>query len=105
MSMLLFAKKDNCAIFKDNGVVMSILETIHNHEELAALPEERLPELAAEIRKRLVEVVSARGGAVYLFGNLNAFAIVHFANACSGYGRRRTAPTILVFQEVCVFFL
>ena len=47
---------------------MSILENIHSHSDLTALPEERLGELCAEIRAFLIESLSHTGG--HLASNL-----------------------------------
>ncbi len=41
---------------------MSLLETINSPADLKRLPRERLPELAAEIRRTIVDVVSRTGG-------------------------------------------
>ena len=41
---------------------MSILETINNPSQLKSLPRSELPKLAAEIRNKIVEVVSRTGG-------------------------------------------
>ena len=41
---------------------MSLLETINSPADLKRLPRERLPELAAEIRRKIVDVVSRTGG-------------------------------------------
>ncbi len=41
---------------------MSILETINNPSQLKSLPRSELPKLAAEIRNKIVEVVSKTGG-------------------------------------------
>jgi 1-deoxy-D-xylulose-5-phosphate synthase len=41
---------------------MSLLESIHGPEDVRRLPREQLPELAAEVRQRLIEVVSQTGG-------------------------------------------
>ncbi|HEX5679486.1 MAG TPA: 1-deoxy-D-xylulose-5-phosphate synthase [Desulfobacterales bacterium] len=41
---------------------MSLLETINSPADLKRLPRERLPELAAEIRRTIVNVVSRTGG-------------------------------------------
>ena len=49
---------------------MGVLETIKSPADLRALPEARLPALAAEIRQRIIEVVSAGGG--HLASNLGA---------------------------------
>ncbi|MFW6283936.1 MAG: 1-deoxy-D-xylulose-5-phosphate synthase, partial [Desulfosalsimonas sp.] len=47
---------------------MALLETIHSPADLKNLPRSRLPELAREIRERIVEVVSKTGG--HLASNL-----------------------------------
>jgi 1-deoxy-D-xylulose-5-phosphate synthase len=41
---------------------VSLLETINSPADLKRLPRERLPELAAEIRRKIVDVVSRTGG-------------------------------------------
>jgi len=41
---------------------MGLLETIRGPEDLKLLPKERLQELADEVRRRLIEVVSSTGG-------------------------------------------
>ena len=41
---------------------MRLLETINSPADLKRLPRERLPELAAEIRRKIVDVVSRTGG-------------------------------------------
>jgi 1-deoxy-D-xylulose-5-phosphate synthase len=41
---------------------MGLLEAVRTPFDLRGIPKERLPELAAEIRSRLIEVVSANGG-------------------------------------------
>ena len=41
---------------------MSLLESIHGPEDVRRLPREQLPALAAEVRQRLIEVVSQTGG-------------------------------------------
>ena len=41
---------------------MSLLETINSPADLKRLPRARLPELAAEIRRTIVDVVSRTGG-------------------------------------------
>ena len=41
---------------------MSLLETINSPADLKRLPRARLPELAAEIRRKIVDVVSRTGG-------------------------------------------
>ena len=48
--------------------MLSILEHIHTHEDLVALPNERLPELCAEVRAFLIESLSHTGG--HLASNL-----------------------------------
>ena len=48
--------------------MLSILEHIHTHEDLVALPDERLPELCAEVRAFLIESLSHTGG--HLASNL-----------------------------------
>ncbi len=45
-----------------------ILSTIHSPEDVRALPPERIPALASEIRRRIIEVVAQNGG--HLAGNL-----------------------------------
>lgn len=47
-----------------------MLSTIHSPDDLRALPPERIPALAAEIRRRIIEVVGRNGG--HLAGNLGA---------------------------------
>ncbi len=42
---------------------MSLLETVRFPEDVRALPAERLPELADEVRERIIDVVSAHKGA------------------------------------------
>lgn len=49
---------------------MSLLESINSPAELRALPQERVPELCAEIRRFLIENVSKTGG--HLASNLGA---------------------------------
>jgi 1-deoxy-D-xylulose-5-phosphate synthase len=41
---------------------MTLLETIHGPEDVRRVPREQLPALAAEVRQRLIEVVSQTGG-------------------------------------------
>ena len=48
--------------------MLSILEHIHTHEDLVSLPDERLPELCAEVRAFLIESLSHTGG--HLASNL-----------------------------------
>ena len=48
--------------------MLTILEHIHTHEDLVALPNERLPELCAEVRAFLIESLSHTGG--HLASNL-----------------------------------
>jgi hypothetical protein len=47
---------------------MGLLDQIHSPADVRALPIERLPALAAEIRKRILDVVGRRGG--HLTSNL-----------------------------------
>ena len=47
---------------------MSILENIKSHEDLCAVPMERLPELCGEIRAFLIDSLSRPGG--HLASNL-----------------------------------
>ena len=44
------------------GVRMSILETINSPEDLKRLPASRLPELAADLRRTIIQTCSANGG-------------------------------------------
>src|SRR5262249_20905520 len=41
---------------------MSLLESIHGPEDIKRIPREKLPELSAEVRQRLIDVVSQTGG-------------------------------------------
>ena len=53
--------------YKGNDI-LSILENIKNHADLCAVPEDKLPELCAEIRAFLIESLSHTGG--HLASNL-----------------------------------
>ncbi len=41
---------------------MGVLENINTPEDVKALPRHKLPELASDIRRTIVEVVSKNGG-------------------------------------------
>src|SRR5437867_13109602 len=41
---------------------MSLLETIKSPDDIKRIPRDQLPQLAAEVRQRLIDVVSQTGG-------------------------------------------
>ena len=53
---------------QESDGIMSILETIRTPEDVRRLPEERLPELAGELRKTILQTTAANGG--HLASNL-----------------------------------
>jgi 1-deoxy-D-xylulose-5-phosphate synthase len=57
-----------------------LLEKINNPEDLRKLPIEQLPQLSAEIRKRIVEVVSGTGG--HLASSLGAVELIMALHYC-----------------------
>ncbi len=58
----------------------NLLESIHSNRDLVALPEEKLPQLAREIRRKIIETVAARGG--HLGANLGVVELTIALERC-----------------------
>ncbi|MHC4065962.1 MAG: 1-deoxy-D-xylulose-5-phosphate synthase, partial [Planctomycetota bacterium] len=59
---------------------MGLLDTIHGPDDVRALPQSQLPQLAEEIRRRIVDVVGARGG--HLASNLGVTELTIALHRC-----------------------
>lgn len=66
---------------------MKILPSIHSPADLRKLPPEQLPQLAADIRKRILEVVGSNGG--HLASNLGVTEITIALHYCFDFEKDR----------------